>query len=301
MVRLRKVKGRGKSKAKAASSRKADKPFADQPTPEMQARVAFSLGPVVSEMGDVLGLAYRRRPLIETMASKGAISPDEIGALRYYRTAFDRSERSPVKSCLNISSSGRAAPAAFGMKSATPSMLEAKRKVAMCESIMGHAKDTMRGVVLEDKSFSQIAMERFGSRTVIPPRKVDKEGRARGDHREKIAPKSGRHRELIRQEFIVGMRLLTDAIRRSITTGAVEEVWVQPLENGGAIIRRSFAAPAGRYRCWGDNVLVDRVMSDLRKTHGDDLQFPSAAAAIAALKDAEDGRLRHLQPEELAA
>ncbi|MFX4086151.1 hypothetical protein ACKU27_13720 [Sphingobium yanoikuyae] len=274
----------------------------DHPTPEMQARANFELGKVTDETGQSVGFAYRRKPLIETMALKGGFSPDELAALRFYRTAFDRSERSPVKCCLNVSGSGRGTSgAAFGIFHATPAMLDAKRKLQYCEHGFGNLKDTMRGVVLMDKSFSEIAIDRFGSRIVKPPAYVDKEGHARGDHREKITPRSGRHRETVRQEFIVGLKVLTDTVRAMITTGSVEEIWVDPNADGTALIKRGIAAPAGRYRCWGDSALLDRVIAELRAQCGNDLSFKSATAAISAIKTVEDGRLRHLDPEELAA
>lgn len=279
---------RGKPNA-ASAARRDPASTADRPTPEMEARVKFDLGQVTTETGLPFGFAYRRRPLIETMGASGGLSPDELNALRFYRTAFDRSERSPMRSCLNISG-GRGTVATSSLINATPAMIDAKRKVRVCESALGQSLTTMRGVVLDDKSFSDLAIERFGSRLA----------KASGG-RTRVAPKSGRHRELIRQEFIAGMRALTDQIRRMVTTGGVEEVWVDLQDDGTATIRRSVAAPGGRYRCWGDNILIDRVMADLHERYGPALAFKSAPLAIAALRGAEDGRLRHLEPEELAA
>ncbi|WP_157222590.1 hypothetical protein [Novosphingobium sp. AP12] len=255
----------------------------------METRVKFDLGQVTTETGLLFGFAYRRRPLIESMGVSGGLSPDELNALRFYRTAFDRSERSPMRSCLNISGVG-GTNAASNLMNATPAMIDAKRKVRFCESGLGPLLTTMRGVVLDDRSFSDLAMDRFGSRLVKAS-----SGRTR------VAPKSGRHREAIRQEFIAGMRVLTDQIRHMITTGGTEEVWVDPQDDGTATIRRSVAAPAGRYRCWGDNILIDRVMAALHEKYGDVLAFKSADIAIFALQKIEEGRLRHLEPEELAA
>lgn len=259
----------------------------EQPTPEMQGRVRYQLGQIVSEEGFAVGFAYRREPLIEAMASRVGLSPDEIAATRYYRTAFDHSERSPVKSSLGVTGAGTMGDSILWM---TPAMAEAKRRVRLCERNLGFNLSTMRSVVLEDKSFSEIAIERFGGR-------VSKSGKGRS----LIVPRSGRHREVIRREFAAGVRILTDSIRRLVTAGATEEIWVVPLDDGSAIIRRGLAAPLGRYRCWGDNVLVDHVIAALRDKHGHDLAFRTAVDAIAALKEAEDGRLRHLEPEELAA
>lgn len=291
MSQNRRIKApRGKVKAaRAKLARKAEAPT-ERPTPEQEARVKFELGRVVTENGLPFGFAYRRTPLIETMGSTGALSPDELSALRFYRTAFDRSERSPVRSCLNITSGGRGANPTSSVINATPGMIDAKRKLKLCEMNLGYTRDTLRGVVLDDKSFRQIAMDRYGSRVT-----TDKLGR------QKVAPRSGRHREIIRQEFIAGMRILTDRIRHMVTTGSIEEVWVEPLEDGTATIRRGIAAPAGRYRVWGDNVLVDRVMSDLHAKYGATLSFRTADVAVLILTQVEAGRLLRLEPEELAA
>ncbi|WP_159981900.1 MULTISPECIES: hypothetical protein [unclassified Novosphingobium] len=291
MSQNRRIKApRGKVKAARAKLARTAEAQTERPTPEQEARVKFELGRVVTESGLPYGFAYRRTPLIETMGASGALSPDELNALRFYRTAFDRSERSPVRSCLNISSGGRGVNAASSVINATPGMIDAKRKLKLCEMSLGHTRDTLRAVVLDDKSFRQIAMDRYGSRVT-----TDKLGR------EKVAPRSGRHREIIRQEFIAGMRILTDRIRHMVTTGSIEEVWVEPLDDGTATIRRGIAAPAGRYRVWGDNVLVDRVMADLHAKYGPTLSFRTADVAVALLKGVEAGRLLHLEPDELAA
>ena len=295
MATRRKGKRKGKGKIKAATrpkfkaiGKKPQDEVTDRPTPELAARVKFELGQITTETGAPYGFAYRRKPLFETMALGGGLSPDELAALRFYRTAFDRSERSPVRCCLDVGAGGRSGNA-HTVLHATPAMIDAKRKLRMCEAALGHSLATMQGVALDDKSFSQLAMDRFGSRITHTR-----------NGKPTVAPKSGRHRETIRGEFLQGLKLLTDHLRRAVTTGAVEEVWVDPLPDGAAVIRRSFVAPAGRYRCWGDNVLVDRVMSELEKKFGQDLRFSSAVLAIEALKQVEDGRLRHLEEEELA-
>lgn len=300
MARNRRIKSGSKSIRKVAKGGSAARPgdaSTDRPTPEMAARVKFELGQVTTETGLPFGFAYRRKPLIETMALKGGLSPDEIGALRYYRTAFDRCERSPVKSCLNVSNSGRGARADITIMQSTPSMIDAKRRLRECESCLGPNLTTMRGLVLDDKSFSVMAMERFGSRHV-----------SASGGRIKVTPKSGRHREIVRQEFIAGVRLLTSRIRHLVTTGRhgvtsgwLEELWVDPLPGGTAVIRRSSAAPAGRYRIWGEDVIVAQVMADLRSKHGDALEFTSATLAIEVLDRANDARLRRLETDELAA
>lgn len=288
-IRRSKPQPRKSSNPSRKPGRAPADPIVD-PTPELRARVKFELGRVTSETGQAIGFAYRREPLFETMGKGGKLRPDELTALRYYRGAFDRSERSPVRSCLNISGGGASSSGAQALFSQTPSMLDAKLKVRHCESGMGQTRDTMRAVVLDDKSFSEIAMDRFGSHTRPAPRKGEAV---------QIRPKSGRHREIIRREFLAGLKILTDEINRMEARGVGEEVWVDVMGDGSAKIRRTLACPLGKYRCWGDNAEIDRVMADLRTEYGAALHFPTAGAAIHALSTVAGQRLRRLEPSEL--
>ncbi|UZW54950.1 hypothetical protein NUH86_15965 [Sphingobium sp. JS3065] len=291
---------RAAAAGKAEQKKKAAAPGIEAPTEELQHRVNFSVRQVTTEAGQVLGLAYRRTPLIETMAARNMISAEELAVLRFYRTAFDRCERSPVKCALNISGVSSSSPA-HALFHATPSMLDAKKRLRICENSFGKELETMRGVVLADKSFSDLAIERFGSRIVKPARHMDRAARQRGEHQERILPKSGRHREIVRQEFLSGLRSLAETVRGMVARSAIEEIWVQPLQDGKARIRRGSIAPQGTYWCWGDPELVDMIMGELHRLHGDDLMFSSAAGAIDALKSAEKDRLKSLEAEELAA
>lgn len=280
---------RGRGAAGSARKAKINKVSAatpiEQPTPEMTARVTFDLVTIKDEMGRSIGRGYRRRPLFETMRSAGALSPDEVDALRFYRTAHDRSEYSPMKSCLNVEHGGGGFSAAAILFSSVPSVVMARRNVRLCEARLGPTLTTMRAVALDDRSFSELAIERHGSR--------EKDG--------KVLPRSGRHRAAIRQEFQAGLLVLTDIVRSLTTQAGVEEIWVYPEEDGTATIRRGIVAPNGMYRCWGDSEKLDVIMKDLRDTWGGKLQFASAMAARAALEKADAGRLGRLLDEELAA
>jgi hypothetical protein len=221
-----------------------------------------------------------------------------------------------------------------GQLSATPALVEAKRKVRLCEAALGNTLATVRGVALFDKTFSAIAMERYGSRRQnwlvdenrdlrLPDGSPDPDGGwieedvpnalglpTKGKlplktvFRERLVPKSGRHREAIRQEFVAGLRQLTAAVRTLITTPGVEELWVQPGAaglNSPATIQRGVAAPNDAYRVWGDSARVDAVQAELTGRYGVDLAFPTAAAAKAALEAAEAGRLIRLDEDDASA
>ena len=107
-----------KSKSATAKVAKIKKEAGiERPTPEQAARVRFDLQPVKTEMGQVVGRAYRRQPLYRTMAKQMKISRDQVDALDFYRSAFDRSERSVTKSCLNVGVGGRVHPAVTTLQS----------------------------------------------------------------------------------------------------------------------------------------------------------------------------------------
>ncbi|MHA0333679.1 hypothetical protein [Sphingomonas aquatilis] len=286
---------------------------AERPTPEMLARVEYEYGPVKTEMNVQIGAAYRRKPLYMTMAkTSGRFSADELVALSEYRTVFDRCERSPVASCLAITEGTGRSLSPAGIIHASPALVEAKRKLRMIEGELGVYVGTMRAVVLDDKSFSVVAMERFGCRArswIAVNDPVMKDGKQvvvdgvpqfRATHKEDVVPRSGRDREKIAREFQRGLQRLTLAIAR-FGRRDINEVWVQPRVDGGAVIQRASHAPNGTYRMWGGALIVDHVMDDLIATHGDVLIFASPELARAALEEADRGRLKRLEPEELAA
>ena len=284
--------GRSKGRATTAAKRPPTvKEAIDQPTPEQAARATFDLGTVKTEMGQFVGRAYRRRPLFETMRANGGLSPDEVDALRFYRASFDRIERSPMKSCLNVEPGGGLTPAS-AVFTATPSVLVAKRNVRLCEAGLGFNLPTMRAVALLDRTFSEIAIERYGGR--------DQDWIVDGEPRTRIAPRSGRHRQIIREEFGAALKVLTDTVRSLTTRAAVQEVWVYVDDDGTATIRRGLQAPNGLYRCWGDSEKLDTIMEALRVRWGRQLKFRTPELARAALDEADAGRLSRLEPDELA-
>lgn len=297
---------------KRTADQAQEKAAAMAPTPEMLARVSFEYGDVKSEMGIKVGAAYRRRPLYQTMAKKaGRFTADEFAALEAYRSVFDRCERSPVASCLAAQHGGGGrSPGSF--IHASPSIVEAKRKLGMLERGLGQTLATMRDVVLLDKSFSVVAMERFGCRRrnwIIVDEPVMKDGRAlkkagkpitRAAFREDLAPRSGRHRQIIADEFACGLRLLTTAASR-LSGAVVDELWVQPRADGTAIIHRASVAPNGLYRMWGPGAVVTSVIDQLLQRHNDCLVFPTPEAARDALVEAAGVSLHCLGPDDLAA
>lgn len=273
-----------------------------EPTREQMGRVEFTHAPVRNELGRTIGFAYRRNPLFETMAKTMSIAPPELEALRVYRAAFDRSHRSPTKSCLDFGGgggggggSGRGIPS--DIANATPTMIDAKRRLLECEATMGNNVQTMRAVVLHDMSFSQVAIDRFGHR-IQHWIYVDGPGRERGEHHDKVVPKSGRHREAVRQEFLAGMR----ALSRALTTHMSDsfEIWVDR-DDAAAWITVGRVAPDRRYRLWGSYDDVADVRFHIQQGNPD-MRYANAADARAALDVANQmsrTKLRRLEDEEL--
>ena len=303
-------------KSKKAQQRKQGRveqhPEADRPTPEMRARVEYVFGPVSDEMGAKIGAAYHRQPLYVTMAKKpDRFTYDELSALRLYRSVFDRSERSPVASCLAAQHGGGRGVGPAGFIHASPAIVEARRKLTLIERNLGHTLPTMRAFVLLDQSFSAIAIERFGHRTRSwisvsepvmrdgKPVKVDGKPVLRAAHREDIVPRSGRDRERVAAEFNRGVKLLADAVSR-LSGADVDEVWVHPRQDGSAIIHRASIAPNNLFRLWGPAPIVAAVIDTLLEKNADTLVFNSPEAARDALVAADAGRLHCLEPGELA-
>jgi hypothetical protein len=312
--KARKTKGlvaqQQSKKVKAAND--ADRAAALSPTPEMLKRVEYQFGPVKTEMNIQIGSAYHRRPHYLTLAKRLDVDFDQLAAMQAYRSIFDRCERSPYSSCLAAaqgSGGGRAlGPASF--LHATPAVVEAKRKLALIERGLGAVLGTMREVVLQDRSFSEIAMERYGCRRrswIIVDEPLIRDGRqvmlngvpqTHTVTREEIVPRSGRDRERIAAEFRQGLKLLTTAAQR-LSGVDMDEMWVHPRDDGTAVIHRATTAPNGLFRVWGRSSVVDQVVDDLIERFGDELAFASPEEARNALIEVHDGRLHQLEAEEL--
>jgi len=88
----------------------------------------------------------------------------------------------------------------------------ARENLALCENGMGSWRSTMHSVVVEDRTYAAIAMERFGSRN------VDFYDERTGTFSCRPAPRSNRHPAIIRAEFMAGLQALVDAVRGRVTT-----------------------------------------------------------------------------------
>jgi hypothetical protein len=89
-------------------------------------------------------------------------------------------------------------------------------RLKACKDAIVDLLPTMRAVVFEDQSFSATAIGRPGG---IKQNRLEQEksrGRTKKGAKmvfiDKIVPKSGRHREMLREEFARGLKLLTMAV-----------------------------------------------------------------------------------------
>lgn len=226
-VRIAPLPRRG---ARPRESRDRQQP-ALEPTPEQMRRGSFTRETGKVQRGTVDAAPYRRQPLFETLAkTMTTIDLDGLAALRFYRTSHEATAASLTRCALDISSGGGGEP------SHIPPGLDAGYLVRRCDQAMGAVASTMRKVALEDRTFSDIAIERFGGRKqnwLITEEEsgaaaVRKENRKRKfpdrlplpRFEDKIVPRSGRHREIIRDEFLLALSKLVVAHRE--LTGPVK-------------------------------------------------------------------------------
>ena len=274
----------------------------DQPTPEQQRQRGFAIDPVVSE-GQVVGRTYRRQPLYVTLSKTSAeLTREELAALDLYRETHDRADRSFTKSCLDFDGDGmpRKPDAILHINKA---VRDARETIFRLEAAIGPLLDTLRAVALEDRTFADIAMERFGSRVrdwievdapvMLNGKQVIIDGKPqkRAMFVERLAPKSGRHRERISEEYRLAVTMLTEAIRGHRQNYDIEEVWVGMLASGGAMVCRGPMGPKGAYRLRGNSKAVAATFLDLGRELNGELEYPNHATAKAALASAAVGRL----------
>lgn len=185
--------------AAARQSTTASTPKRAGPTPEQRQHARYELEPI-TERGQVVGRAYRKQPWFETLAARGDISSSALEALRFYRNSYESSFYSEMRCALDRSGIGGRG-SSYAMISEPPEVSIAKSNLAGCErGISSPLLDSLRAVGLYDLRYREVAMERFGYRMA--------DYIENGKHLQKRAPKSGRHRELVKDEILAAVELL---------------------------------------------------------------------------------------------
>lgn len=163
------------------------------PSDEQLARYSYALE-AVTDQGQVIGRAYRRRPLFQTMLSRGEISHAQHYAISFYVEQHNLSNRSLTRDSLapfNGSGDG---------SGILPCTLRGASEVRIMDKAMGALANTFKAVVIDDDSFNRIAIARWGSK--------QHEFRSGKTVRQIIGPKSRTHPRRIKDEFCAALELL---------------------------------------------------------------------------------------------
>lgn len=134
------------------------------PTPEQAGKATYLEAEVNDYVGGRrvrVGNAYRRQPRFETIAG---ITVAQLFALRHYRRAFDVSELSATKSCLDVGPGGGGTGGAETAISRLEALAFADHEVRRIEAtIAAELLPVLRAVALHDMDFKAVADEVWGS------------------------------------------------------------------------------------------------------------------------------------------
>lgn len=180
------------------------------PTKEQAERADYVKAPVfdrdpVTGRVSLKGKAWQRRPRFESIKE---LKPEQLRALRFYRGEFDKSARSEIKSGLDIQSGGGAGGAEAAIarieETAGASML-----LGLIEAGIPRVQlPILRAVALDDNDFKAVAITIFGGRDV---ERIDSR-RRRPTITTSLEPRSGRHRDAVREHFMCAALNLVAAV-----------------------------------------------------------------------------------------
>ena len=116
------------------------------PTPEQEGKGDFVRA----------NMAYRRVPVIVTLASEGILSQREYDGLNRYRDVAVAADMSPLRSCLDFSPSGTGeGQAPFGIR--------INRELGWLEGELGQLLYIARAVAVDDLSIEQWVSSKLGT------------------------------------------------------------------------------------------------------------------------------------------
>lgn len=143
---------------RAKSKRKARAPIQiAEPTPEQFAKGSYSR----------LTMAYRRVPVIDTLAETGKLTPRQFNGLARYRDVAIAEERSPMRDSLDRALQGR-----FGGNTDGSGYIRTAYELQRLESALGSLYPIARAVAVEDMTISQWAAHKGGTTADGAPRRV---------------------------------------------------------------------------------------------------------------------------------
>ena len=131
-----------------ATNRKRREPVSENaPTPEQQARASYIRA----------GMAYRRIPPIDIMASEGRLSERQHKALARYRDLFIACERSEIRDSCDMTPRG-------GGDGPGAAYLRARSDLHWLERELGQLRGIAQFVAGQDNSLSQWAIHHYGGK-----------------------------------------------------------------------------------------------------------------------------------------
>lgn len=187
-----------------------EKPKLGVPTPERMQHADFVEEAVYDILPggrrSMIGRAWQVRPRFLSIEGLSAV---QLRALTIYRRTFDESQRSEVKSALDVGPGGRSgltgAEAAFArLETIAFADIALQRIEARVRSELA----VLRAVALFDRDFKSLAIDLFGGREV---QRID--ARKRNAQVETtMQPRSGRDRAEVRRRFMVALDDLVGAL-----------------------------------------------------------------------------------------
>ncbi|MEG3144233.1 hypothetical protein U1839_06160 [Sphingomonas sp. RT2P30] len=181
------------------------------PTPEQAAKAEYVKAPVfdrdpLTGRVSLKGKAYQRRARFETIQG---LTVDQLRALRFYRAEFDKSELSEIKSGLDIEGKGGGGSGAEAAIARIDAIVAARFLIGLIEAGIPTVQlPILRAVALDDQDFKTIAIAIYGGRDV---QRIDT-SRRKPTLTTSLEPRSGRHRENVREEFLLAARNLVGAV-----------------------------------------------------------------------------------------
>jgi hypothetical protein len=130
---------------------------ATPPTPEQEQLGEYRLEPI-TERGQLVGTAYRKRPMIDILHERGIFTDGQHRALKHYRHHADLADKSPIRDSLT-----NWMPKASNGHGPGVELLNAVRVTQACERAAGALVDILRAVVVDDVSLSRWAMLKDGA------------------------------------------------------------------------------------------------------------------------------------------
>ena len=121
-----------------------------EPTPEQQAQGAFHR----------VGMAYRRIPVIDTMAQCKKLTPRQFNGLARYRDVAIAEERSLIEDSVGKMMRGALGGGDVGL---SHGMIRTAAEMQRLEAALGNLRDIARAVAVDDVSVTQWAATKGGT------------------------------------------------------------------------------------------------------------------------------------------